>query len=144
MKSVLPVIFIALLALSGPANAQQADPQAPETEEDALIEAAYSMTIVGLSLNESCKDVLDPKHYHGFKTLFEIEIENMGGTDETIAIAHEGAVTLSDYTCEDKTACWRSAMKLPATATTEEGQKKCFDSIRSLLGDVHDLLGPEA
>ena len=114
-----------LIAGGGQAHAQQAATTASDDEDEAY-EYFYGELIATAIQNENCKSVIEPAYYEGFKVLLRVYYGGMGATNEDVNQQEADNVEFADYICQDKTACWRSATKLSATATPEEGREKCM------------------
>ncbi|MDV6329965.1 hypothetical protein [Asticcacaulis sp. 201] len=142
MKRILSVIAVSAALWATAANAQTPS-QPAESAEDDTLDYAYELIATGLLINETCKPILEPKFYEGFKVLFRIDIGIMGGDDNDVKEAEEDAVSSSGYLCDGKAECWRSLIDLPATATVEEGKKKCFDTLTQILTEFDTVMTPE-
>lgn len=149
MRSIASTLALALLCMSAPLHLHAQSPTQPAASprtsnphiSDKDFQEAYDTIIVGLSLNEACKTVLDPKHYEGYKTLLRVSLEHMGAQEDELAKAEESGVKMSNSLCEERGECWRSLLELPASTTKEAGRTNCDDKLMGLLDYVDTLLG---
>ncbi len=148
MKSILPALAIASAltfntSTATVALAQAAPAQTAEEADDAAYEYAFDTVMSTMAVNESCKSALEPTMYNGFRVMLRVYMAELGATDEDVKKSEDGAAQLSDYICDDKSACWRSvvALAVPKTATIEDGRAKCKSYMLDAFEELDDMFG---
>ncbi len=126
MKRLLGTFLFSMLLIAGAVQAHAQDAAIAGDDEEEAYEYFYGELIATAIENENCKSVIEPTYYEGFKVLLRVYYGEMGATNEDVQEQEADNVEFADYICQDKTACWRSATKLSATATPEEGREKCM------------------
>jgi hypothetical protein len=148
MKRLFSLLIFSVFLTGGPllAQAQQttaADSAQDDDEysDDDILFAVLDATAV---MNESCKGVLEPTYYDGFRVMLRVWYGELGATNDEVLEEEANAAKRAGYLCMDSAACWRSATRLPATATPEEGRQACMSQLTESFKALDEFLVPEA
>ena len=140
---IFSVLFLGSVQVHAQTASAAASVERQDDDEFDDGELLYEVLTATAIENENCKSVLEPTYYEGFRVLLRVYFGELGATDEQIQEEEASAVKHAGYLCKDSAACWRSATRLPDTATAEEGRLACMAQLTESFKSLDEFLVPE-
>jgi|GEM_PF-1763194 len=153
-KYILPTLVLLAATFSAPAFAQaqttaqgqtQNQGAASGEDDEDYDDIDYALEIVDATLiiNEECKGALDPDTYDHVKATMRLVLGVLGATDDQAQQFEAESIKAADIICQNKSACWQMAAKLPETATLAEGKAACLSMLGVASRELQDILDPQ-